>query len=110
VLQAALLLALAAEMSEAHRKWIEEEVVYIAADREKEVFRDLQTVEERDRFIEAFWARRDPNPATPANEYREEHYRRIAYANEFLGRDTFRPGFRTDRGRYYILLGEPKTI
>lgn len=102
--------ALSGEMSEAHRKWIEEEVPYIITDREKEVFLQLSTVEERDRFIDAFWSRRDPNPATPANEFREEHYRRIDYANEFLGRDTFRPGWRTDRGRYYILLGEPKTI
>ena len=102
--------ALSGEMSEAHRRWVEEEVVYIATDREKEVFRDLETVEERDRFIEAFWTRRDPNPATPVNEFREEHYRRIDHANRFLGRDTFRPGWRTDRGRYYILLGEPKTI
>lgn len=105
-----LALALSGEMSDAHRKWIEEEVVYIVTDREKEVFRELQTVEERDRFIEAFWVRRDPNPATPLNELREEHHRRIDYANRFLGRDTFRPGWRTDRGRYYILLGEPKTI
>ena len=106
----AVLLALAGQVSDAHRKWIEEEVVYIATDREKEVFRELQTVEERDRFIEAFWARRDPNPATPLNELREEHYKRIHYANRFLGRDTFRPGWRTDRGRFHILLGEPKTI
>jgi GWxTD domain-containing protein len=110
MISAVLLLALSGEMSEAHRNWIEEEVAYIAAEREKEVFRELQTAEERDRFIEAFWSRRDPNPATPVNEFREEHHRRIAYANEFLGRDTFRPGWRTDRGRYYILLGEPKTI
>ncbi|HXV61559.1 MAG TPA: GWxTD domain-containing protein [Vicinamibacteria bacterium] len=96
------------EMSEAHRKWIDEEVVYIITDKEKEVFLSLQTVEERERFIEAFWVRRDPNPATPSNELKEEHYRRIEHSNRFLGRDTFRPGWRTDRGRYYILLGEPK--
>ena len=104
-----LLLALF-QLSDEHRRWIEEEVTYIATDREKEVFPQLQTVEERDRFIDAFWSRRDPNPATPANEYRDEHYRRIDYANQFLGRETFRPGWRTDRGRFYILLGEPKTI
>jgi GWxTD domain-containing protein len=106
-----LLLALKiVQMSDAHRRFVEEEVPYIITDREREVFLALQTVEERDRFIEAFWSRRDPNPATPANEYREEIYKRIDYANEFLGRDTFRPGWRTDRGRFYILLGEPKTI
>jgi len=103
-------LALSGQMSDPHQKWIEEEVVYIVTDREKEVFLELQTVEERVRFIEAFWARRDPNPATPLNELREEHYKRIDYANQFLGRDTFRPGWRTDRGRFHILLGEPKTI
>jgi len=103
-------LSLSGQMSDAHRKWIEEEVIYIITDREEEVYRELQTVEERDRFIDAFWVRRDPNPATPLNELREVHYKRIDYANQFLGRDTFRPGWRTDRGRYYILLGEPKTI
>ncbi|MGH9322570.1 MAG: GWxTD domain-containing protein [Vicinamibacteria bacterium] len=97
-------------LSESHRKWIEEEVVYIITDREKEVFLQLTTAEERERFIEAFWNRRDPNPATPANEFKDEHEKRIEYANRFLGRDTFRPGWRTDRGRYHILLGEPKTI
>jgi GWxTD domain-containing protein len=105
-----LALALPLQMSDLHRKWIEEEVPYIITDREKEVFLQLSTVEERNRFIESFWARRDPNPATPANEFREEHYKRIDYANRFLGRDTFRPGWRTDRGRYHIILGEPKTI
>ncbi len=106
-----LLLALGVvQMSDAHRRFVEEEAPYIITEREREIFLALQTVDERDRFIEAFWSRRDPNPATPANEYREEHQRRIEYANEFLGRDTFRPGWRTDRGRFYILLGEPKTI
>lgn len=95
-------------LPEAHRKWLEEEVVYIIAERERDVFLSLETTEERDRFIEAFWRKRDPNPATPENEYKVEHYRRIAHANEYLGRDTFRPGWRTDRGRYYILLGEPR--
>ncbi len=110
MVEVVLVLALSGQMSDAHRKWIDEDVIYIATDREKEVFGELRTVEERDRFIEAFWSRRDPNPSTPRNEFREEHYRRIAYANDFLGRETFRPGWRTDRGRYYILLGEPKTI
>jgi GWxTD domain-containing protein len=99
-----------AQISEVHRKWIEEEVPYIITEREKEVFRELETAEERDRFIDAFWARRDPNPATPVNEFKEEHEKRIEYANEFLGRESFRPGWRTDRGRYHIILGPPKTI
>jgi GWxTD domain-containing protein len=93
-----------------HRAWLEEEVVYIITEPEKELFLDLETIEERDRFIEAFWSKRDPNPATPVNEFKEEHYRRIEYANTFLGRETFRPGWRTDRGRYYIILGEPREI
>ena len=90
------------------RKWLEEEVAYIITDREEEVFLSLETLEERTRFIEVFWNKRDPYPATPENEFRDEHYSRIEYANKFLGRDTFREGWRTDRGRYYILLGEPR--
>jgi len=93
-----------------HRKWIEEEVVYIITDAEKDVFLSLDTVEERERFIEAFWRRRDPNPATPQNEFKQEHERRLDYANKFLGRETFRPGWKTDRGRMYIILGEPRDV
>ena len=93
-----------------HRKWLEEEVVYIILDREREVFLSLETVEERKSFIEAFWRKRDPNPATPENEFKEEHYRRLEYANKFLGRETFLPGWKTDRGEIYIILGEPAEI
>ncbi len=93
-----------------HRKWFEEEVNYIILDNEKEVFLQLETLEERENFITAFWRKRDPNPATPENEFKIEHYRRLEYANKFLGRETFRPGWRTDRGRYYIILGEPREI
>jgi GWxTD domain-containing protein len=96
------------KLSEEHRNWLERDVVYIITDREKDVFLSLGTVEERNRFIEAFWRKRDPNPATPANEYKDEHYRRMDHANTILGRETFREGWRTDRGRYYILLGEPR--
>ena len=92
------------------RKWLEEEVVYIITEREKDVFLELQTVEERRLFIEAFWRNRDPNDATPENEVREEHYRRIEHANHYLGRDSNRAGWRTDRGRMYIILGEPRNI
>lgn len=91
-----------------HRQWIEQEVNYIITDREEEVFLSLETFEERNRFIEVFWEKRDPYPATLENEFRDEHYRRIEYANKYLGRETFREGWRTDRGRYYILLGEPR--
>ena len=93
-----------------HRKWLEEEVVYIILDRELDVFLSLETVDDRNRFIEAFWRKRDPNRATPENEFKVEHYERIDYANEFLGRETFRKGWQTDRGRIYIILGKPQEI
>ena len=97
-------------LSPEHRKWLEEEVVYIISNREREIFLSLETVEERKRLIEAFWNKRDPNAATPENEFKIEHYRRIDYANEFLGREIFLPGWKTDRGRMYITLGEPAEI
>jgi GWxTD domain-containing protein len=93
-----------------HRDWLEKEVVYVITEKEREAFLSIETADVRDRFIDAFWKRRDPNPATIGNEFKEEHYRRLAYANEVLGRETARPGFRTDRGRIYILLGEPREI
>lgn len=95
-------------LSREHRDWIEKEVVYIISDREKDAFLDLVSVEEREAFIEAFWRRRDPDPLTPANEFREEHHRRIEYANRYLGREAAVPGWMTDRGRIYITLGEPR--
>ena len=92
------------------RKWLEEEVIYIITELEKDVFLQLETVEERRRFIEAFWRKWDPNRATPQNEFWDEHYRRIEHANKALGPETFRAGWRTDRGRMYIILGEPREI
>ena len=77
-----------------YRKWLEEEVVYIITDREKEVFLSIETLEGRNRFIDAFWRKRDPNLVTPENEFKEEHYRRLQHANEFLGQETFRPGWK----------------
>ena len=93
-----------------HKLWIERDVIYIITDREREVFLSLGAREERSRFIEAFWRKRDPNLATPENEFKIEHYRRLEYANSHLGRETFRGGWRTERGRYYIILGEPQSI
>jgi GWxTD domain-containing protein len=90
--------------------WVDGDVAYIISERERELFLSLDTEDERARFIRAFWARRDPNRTTPENEFRDEHERRVGYANEFLGRESFVPGWRTDRGRYYILLGEPRSI
>ena len=98
------------ELAPEHQRFIEEEAVYIIAPREREVFNQLTTFEERDRFIEAFWRRCDPNPATPENEFRDEHTRRFEYANEWLGRETYLDGWKTDRGRMHIILGEPRSI
>ncbi|HXV65489.1 MAG TPA: GWxTD domain-containing protein [Vicinamibacteria bacterium] len=93
-----------------HRKWLEQEVVYVITEAEREAFLSIETADVRNQFIEAFWKKRDPNPATLRNEFKEELYRRLEYANDVLGRETPRPGYRTDRGRYYILLGEPREI
>ena len=98
------------KLSPEHKLWIERDVIYIITEREREVFLSLGALEERNRFIEAFWRKRDPNLATPENEFKIEHYRRVEYANSHLGRETFREGWRTDRGRYYIILGEPQSI
>jgi len=95
------------ELSERYKKWLEEEVVYIITPKEKEVFLQLLTDKERELFIEAFWKQRDPTPGTPANEFKDEHYRRINHANQVLGRSTPKPGWKTDQGKIYILLGEP---
>ncbi|MBI4905864.1 MAG: GWxTD domain-containing protein [Acidobacteria bacterium] len=92
-----------------YSKWLNEDVVYIISDQEREAFLQLRTDEEREQFIVQFWQRRDPTPATMENEYKEEHYRRIRYANErFRGASI--AGWRTDRGRTYILYGPPDEI
>lgn len=98
------------ELPQRFKKWIEEEVVYIISPTEKEVFLQLKTDRERELFIEAFWNHRDPTPGTPDNETKKEHYRRINYANHFFARGVPLPGWRTDRGRIYITLGEPRDI
>jgi len=97
-------------LPEPYKKWLDEEVVYIITSHERDVFRQLQTDRERDIFVEAFWKHRDPEPATPKNEFEEEHYRRLNYANSTYGRSTPLPGWKTDRGRIHILLGPPKNI
>ncbi|HEX9725481.1 MAG TPA: GWxTD domain-containing protein, partial [Vicinamibacteria bacterium] len=93
-----------------HRKWIEEEVVYIITDQERDVFLSLPTIADRQGFMDAFWERRDPDPATPANEFKDEHYERLDYANRIYGRDAPRPGWKTDRGKFWIILGKPHEI
>lgn len=89
--------------------WLEQDVVYIIDEREKAAFESLGTDEERNRFIEQFWARRDSTPDTAANEFKEEHYRRIAYSNGRFGRPEM-VGWKTDRGRIYIQNGPPDEI
>ncbi|MEW5901315.1 MAG: GWxTD domain-containing protein, partial [Acidobacteriota bacterium] len=98
------------KLPERYQKWLDEEVVYIITSVERDVFLKLQTDRERDLFIEAFWNHRDPTPNSPTNEFKTEHFRRIAYANQYLGREGPVPGWKTDRGRMYILLGEPQEI
>lgn len=87
--------------------WLEEEVVYIIAPLEEKVFLQLQSDRERDLFIQAFWAQRDPSKGDNENEFRKEHNRRINYANQYFGRATPKAGWKTARGRMYIILGEP---
>jgi GWxTD domain-containing protein len=91
------------ELSKTYKKWLNEDVVWIITDQERAAFKQLSNDEERDNFIEAFWQRRDPTPDTEENEYKEEHYRRIAYANEHFAAGI--PGWKSDRGRIYIMYG-----
>jgi GWxTD domain-containing protein len=91
------------ELSKTYKKWLNEDVVWIITDEERAAFKQLSNDEERDNFIEAFWQRRDPTPDTEENEYKEEHYRRIAYTNEHFAAGI--PGWKTDRGRIYIMYG-----
>jgi len=96
------------EVSKVYRKWLDEDVAYIITDEERAAFKQLSNDEERDNFIEAFWARRDPTPDTVENEFKEEHYARIAYANEHFPAGI--PGWKSDRGRIYIMYGKPDEI
>jgi GWxTD domain-containing protein len=91
-----------------YKKWLDEDVRWIITDEELSAFKKLTTNAERDTFIEGFWQRRDPTPDTAENEYKEEHYRRIAYANEHYAAGM--PGWRTDRGRIYVMFGPPTSI
>lgn len=91
------------ELETPYRKWLNEDVTYIITDEERAAFKRLQTDEEREQFIESFWMRRDPSPDSAENEFKEEHYRRIAYANERFASGI--PGWKSDRGRIYITFG-----
>jgi len=96
------------EREEIYRNWVNKDVAYIITKEEKEAFKKLKTDEERENFIAQFWARRDPNPDTEENEFREEFYERIAYANEHYASGI--PGWKTDRGRIYITWGKPDSV
>jgi GWxTD domain-containing protein len=100
--------ALKQELKGVYKKWVDEDVRWIITDQEMQAFKSLSNDEERDQFIENFWLRRNPNPDSPENEYREEHYARIAYANEHFA--AGKPGWRTDRGHIYIAFGKPDSI
>jgi GWxTD domain-containing protein len=96
------------ELKGAYKTWLNQDVAYIISDEERKAFKNLSNDEERDAFIEQFWLRRNPNPDSPENEFREEHYRRIAYANEHFA--AGKPGWKTDRGHIYISFGKPDSI
>jgi GWxTD domain-containing protein len=96
------------EISKTYKKWLDEDVIWIITDEERSAFKQLSNDEERDNFIEAFWQRRDPTPDTAENEFKEEHYRRIAYANEHFPAGI--PGWKSDRGRIYIVFGPADEI
>jgi GWxTD domain-containing protein len=96
------------ELLTPYKKWMDNDVLYIISDEEKKAFKQLNTDEEREQFVEQFWLRRDPTPDTVENEFKEEHYRRIAYANEHYASGI--PGWRTDRGRIYIQYGPADEI
>jgi GWxTD domain-containing protein len=96
------------ELKKAYKDWLDKDVTYIITDEERKAFKKLETDDERERFIEEFWRRRDPDPDTDENEYREEYYERIAYANEHYASGI--PGWKTDRGRIYIVYGKPDEV
>jgi GWxTD domain-containing protein len=100
--------ALRQEMETPYKKWLSEEVPYIITNEERAAFKKLSTDDEREAFIENFWERRNPNPGSPENEFKEEYYRRIAYSNEHYASGI--PGWKTDRGRIYIMYGPADEI
>lgn len=96
------------ELKGSYKTWADQDVRWIITDQELQAFKSLGNDEERDQFIEQFWLRRNPNPDSPENEFREQHYQRIAYANEHFA--AGKPGWRTDRGHIYIAYGKPDSI
>ena len=100
--------AFAQDKQSAQDNWLKGEVTYIIEDREKAAYAGLKSDEERAKFIEQFWLRRDPTSATPENEFKIEHYRRIAYANKKFASKL--EGWKTDLGRVYITYGPPDEL
>jgi GWxTD domain-containing protein len=96
---------LKSELKGAYKTWLEQDVSYIITDEERKAFKSLSNDEERESFIETFWQRRNPSPDSPENEFRDEHYRRIQYANDHFA--AGKPGWKTDRGHIYIAFGAP---
>ena len=91
-----------------YKKWMEEDVLYLITDEEKSIFKKLSSDEERESFVAQFWARRNPDQRSPYNIFKEEHYRRIAYTNQHYTSGI--PGWRSDRGRVYIMYGRPDQL
>src|SRR6202790_1392817 len=96
------------ELDSQYKKWLDQDVVYIISSEERSAFLHLSTNEEREQFIEQFWQRRNPDPDSVENTFKEEHYRRIAYANERFASGI--PGWKTDRGKIYIMWGPADEI
>ena len=96
------------ELKKAYKDWLEKDVTYVITDEERKAFKKLATDDERERFIEEFWRRRDPDPDTDENEFKEQYYERIAYANEHFASGI--PGWKTDRGRIWIMYGKPDEL
>ncbi len=95
-------------VKEEYKKWLREDVVYINTDQERADFKKLMTDQQRDEFVITFWERRNPTPGAPENKFKEEHYRRLANANQHFAAGI--PGWRTDRGRIYIMYGPPDSL
>ena len=95
-------------MGKEYKDWLEQDVAYIITDEERKAFKQLSNDEEREKFIEAFWDRRNPNPDSEDNEFKDEHYRRIEYANDHYAAGI--PGWKSDRGRIYIVYGPPDEV
>ena len=96
------------QLAPRYEHWLDQEVNYLITNQEKTLFLGLTTDQDRDHFIETFWAIRNPDPNSPTNTFREEHYRRLEYANAHYGSASAADGWSTDRGMVYITLGPPQ--